>query len=100
MIACNYSTYRSKLKEYCDKVVHGGETVIVTRKDEENVVMISMEDYNYYQKAVNNWHYMLELDQARADVAAGRVTAFSLEDMERMLSEDESEGETEVRKAA
>jgi len=100
MIACNYSTYRGKLKEYCDKVVREGETVIVTRKDEENVVMISMEDYNYYQKAVNNWKYLLELDQARADVAAGRVTSFGTEEMAKLLGEDETEGETEVRKAA
>ena len=100
MIACNYSTYRSKLKEYCDKVVREGETVIVTRKDEENVVMISMEDYNYYQKAVNNWHYLLDLDQAFTDVEAGRVTTFSTEEMARFLGEDDAKGETETRDAA
>ena len=78
MIACNYSTYRSKLKEYCDKVVREGETVIVTRKDEENVVMISMEDYNYYQKAVNNWHYLVKLDKAFTDMEAGHVIEHEL----------------------
>jgi len=93
MIACNYSTYRSKLKEYCDKVVHGGETVIVTRKDEENVVMISMEDYNYYQKAVNNWHYMLKLDRAFADIEAGKGIEMSMEAFDRLLGIEEEEEE-------
>jgi len=97
MIACNYSTYRGKLKEYCDKVVREGETVIVTRKDEENVVMISMEDYNYYQKAVNNWKYLLDLDQARTDLDAGRGIEMSMEEMARMLGIEE---ESEEQKAA
>jgi len=89
MIACNYSTYRSKLKEYCDKVVHGGETVIVTRKDEENVVMISMEQYNYFQKAVNNWHYMLKLDRAFANIEAGHVKEMGMEELDRLLGIEE-----------
>ena len=90
MIACNYSTYRGKLKEYCDKVVREGETVIVTRKDEENVVMISMEDYNYYQKAVNNWKYLLKLDRAFANVEAGRVKEMSMDELDRLLGIEES----------
>ena len=37
MLAVNYSTIRSKLKDYCDKATDENETVIVTRKDEKNV---------------------------------------------------------------
>lgn len=51
MIAVNYSTIRSKLKEYCDKVTEENETVIVTRKDEKNVVLISLAEYNAMAKA-------------------------------------------------
>lgn len=46
MLAVNYSTLRNNLKMYCDKVTNDFETVIVTRKDEKNVVIISLEDYN------------------------------------------------------
>ena len=46
MLAVNYSTIRKKFKDYCDKVTNEFETVIVTRKDEKNVVIISLEEYN------------------------------------------------------
>ena len=39
MLAVNYSTIRSKLKDYCDQATDNNETVIVTRKDEKNVVI-------------------------------------------------------------
>ncbi len=46
MLAVNYSNLRDNLKDYCDKVSDDFETVIVTRKDEKNVVIISLEEYN------------------------------------------------------
>ena len=48
MLAVNYSTIRSKLKDYCDKATDENETIIVTRKDEKNVVLISLEKYNEF----------------------------------------------------
>lgn len=46
MLAANFSTVRENLKSYCDKVTDNGETLIVTRKGEKNVVLISLEEYN------------------------------------------------------
>ena len=46
MIAINFSTARSRLKDFCDRVTDNAETVIVTRKAEKNVVIISEERYN------------------------------------------------------
>ncbi|WP_313163249.1 type II toxin-antitoxin system Phd/YefM family antitoxin [Sedimentibacter sp.] len=57
MLAVNYSTIRSKLKDYCDKVTDENETVIVTRKDEKNVVILSLEEYNALMKAARNASY-------------------------------------------
>ena len=54
MIAVNYSTIRNNLKAYCDKASDEGEVVIVTRKEEKNVVILSMEEYNRLQKQANN----------------------------------------------
>ena len=51
MLAVNYSTIRENLKSYCDKVTDEQETVIVTRKGEKNVVLISLEEWNALQKA-------------------------------------------------
>lgn len=46
MVAVNYSTVRNNLKDYCDKATDQQETVIVTRKDEKNVVILSLERFN------------------------------------------------------
>ena len=46
MIAANYSTVRENLKSYCDKVNKENEIVIITRKDNKNVVLISQNEYN------------------------------------------------------
>ncbi|MEJ8305386.1 type II toxin-antitoxin system prevent-host-death family antitoxin [Saccharibacillus sacchari] len=46
MLAVNYTEMRGNFKEYCDKVTDDFETVIVTRKDNKNVVMISQDEYN------------------------------------------------------
>lgn len=46
MIAVNYTNLRDNLKSYCDKVNHDFETVVVTRKNNRNVVILSEESYN------------------------------------------------------
>ena len=46
MIAVNYTTLRENMKSCMDKVTDYYETLIVTRKDNKNVVMISEEAYN------------------------------------------------------
>ena len=46
MLAVNYSSMRDNFKDYCDKVTDDYETVIITRKNDKNVVMISLEEYN------------------------------------------------------
>ncbi len=55
MLAVNYSTLRKNMKDYMDSVTEDYETVIVTRKDNKNVVMISEESYN---NLIENMHVM------------------------------------------
>lgn len=45
-IAVNYSDLRKNLKTYLDKVYDDHETIIIARKDNENVVMVSIDEYN------------------------------------------------------
>ncbi|MCL2086444.1 MAG: type II toxin-antitoxin system Phd/YefM family antitoxin [Oscillospiraceae bacterium] len=71
MLAVNYSTIRNKLKDYCDKVTDSYETVIVTRKDEKNVVIISLEEYNALIKASKNAAYLDMLDRSMGQIARG-----------------------------
>ena len=46
MVAVNFSTLRNHLKTYCDTAAKNAETIIITRKNEENVVMMSLDSYN------------------------------------------------------
>ena len=46
MKAVNYSTMRERFKDYCDQASEDYETIIVTRKNNRNVVVISEETYN------------------------------------------------------
>jgi antitoxin YefM len=46
MIATNYTDARAGFKKYCDIAVRDFETIIVTRKQDENVVIMSEAAYN------------------------------------------------------
>lgn len=72
MLAVSYSTIRNNLKDYCDKATDEMETVIVTRKNEKNVVLMSLEQYNGLLKALRNSEYLAKLDRAFAQLEQGR----------------------------
>jgi antitoxin YefM len=46
MMAVNYSNARQNFKEYCDMANKDYETIVITRKQGGNVVMLSEEEYN------------------------------------------------------
>lgn len=46
MLAVNYTNLRENMKAYMDRVTDDYETMIVTRKDNKNIVMLSEESYN------------------------------------------------------
>lgn len=87
MLAVNYSTIRSNLKDYCDKATDENETVIVTRKDEKNVVLISLEQYNEFMKAVKNTEYLNKIDKSIKQVEEGKVVVKTMEELEAMENE-------------
>ena len=72
MLAVNYSTIRNNLKDYCDKASDLHETVIVTRKNEKNIVLMSLERYNQLEKAARNNEYLAMIDRGIAQLDAGR----------------------------
>ena len=82
MLAVNYSTIRNNLKDYCDKVTDLHETVIVTRKDEKNVVILSLEKYNQLEKAARNNEYLAMIDRGITQLAAGKGQEHELIEVE------------------
>lgn len=82
MLAVNYSTIRNNLKTYCDEATEHNETVIVTRKDEKNVVLLSLEKYNQMIKAVQNAEYLAMIDRGIAQLSSGNGQQHDLIEVE------------------
>ena len=80
MIAVNYSQVRENLKTYMDKATNDFETIIVTRKD-KNVVIISEEAYNnllenaYLLKDKANYDWLME---SKKQLESGKATVHQL----------------------
>ena len=72
MMAVNYSTIRNNLKNYCDMATDHQETVIITRKDEKNVVIMSLEKYNQLEKAARNAEYLAMIDRGISQLESGK----------------------------
>lgn len=72
MLAVNYSTLRENLRNYCDKVANNQETVIVTRKNEKNIVMISLDEWNILSKAARNAEYLYKIDLSLEQLKTGQ----------------------------
>jgi len=87
MLAVNYSTIRSKLKDYCDKATDENETVIVTRKDEKNVVIMSLDKYNDIMRAAHNAEYLDMIDRSMEQIKQGKIIVKTMEELEEMANE-------------
>ncbi|WP_088007082.1 type II toxin-antitoxin system Phd/YefM family antitoxin [Indiicoccus explosivorum] len=53
MEAINYSALRTHLKDYLDQVTDDYETLVVTRKNGKNVVIISADEYDNLMESVH-----------------------------------------------
>ncbi len=67
---CPYCGVRENFKSLCDKVFRG-ETLIVSRPKNENIVMMSESEYNEIMKAKRNAEYLAMLDKSMAEAEAG-----------------------------
>ena len=66
MLAVNYTSLRKNMKSYFDKVVNEYETMVVTRKNNENVVALSEDTYNNLMENIHvlgnkeNYDWLME----------------------------------------
>lgn len=72
MNAVNYTELRKKLKNYLDKVYDDHDPLIITRKNDQNIVLLSIEDYNslietnyLLSNNANSKRLLRSLDKAR-----------------------------------
>ena len=70
MLAVKSMDVRDNFKSLCDKVFNG-ETLIISRPKNENVVMLSETEYNDIMKAKRNAEYFAMLDKSMGEAEAG-----------------------------
>ena len=73
MIATKQMDLRANIKKYFD-LAFNGEPVIVSRKENKNVVVISEAEYNSLQKAKRNAEYLAHLDRSFSQMEQGEVS--------------------------
>jgi antitoxin YefM len=87
MLAVKSMDVRDNFKKICDKVFDG-ETIIVSRPKNENVVMLSEKEYNELQKAKRNTEYLAMLDKSIEQAKQGKTISFTMKELEAMESVD------------
>lgn len=87
MLAVKSMDVRENFKEWCNRVI-GGETLIVSRPKNENVVIVSEKEYNEMAKAKQNAEYLAKLTKSWKQLEEGKTISFSMEELEAMERED------------
>ena len=83
MIATNFSNVRNNFKEVCDRVVHDSDIAIITRKNDENVVLMSQAQYDnlmenlHIRESKANYEWLKESMKQAED---GKLVNFEVED--------------------
>jgi antitoxin YefM len=80
MIAIKAMEMRDKFKSYCDKVT-SGEVIIVTRKNNDNVVVLSEREYNAMMKAARNADYLTMIDKSISELEKGEFMPKNLDEL-------------------
>lgn len=83
MIATKPIDLRARLKDYLDSAF-SGEPVIVSRKNNQNVVIVSEREYNELMKAKRNAEYLAMLDKSDEELKAGKIVRKTMEELEAM----------------
>ena len=85
MLAINYSTLRNSMKKYLDIITDSIETIVVTRKSGNNIVMMSEETYNnliensYLTQNKRNYDWLME---SKSQLESGKTISKDIKDLE------------------
>ena len=85
MLAVNYTNLRDNMKSCMDKITDDYETMIVTRKNNRNVVMMSEESYN---NLLENLHVMGNkanydwLMESKTQLESGHMSVHNLKEVD------------------
>ena len=81
MTATSYSNFKNNPEKYFEKVIQNCEPLIITRKNDENVVVMSEDAYSNLMEnlyIMSNNDYYNELIQRKREVEEGKVEVHDL----------------------
>ena len=83
MIAANFSNVWNNFKEVCDRVVRDSEIAIITRKNDENVVLMSRAQYDSLMENLHIRHSKPNYEWLKESIKQaeeGKLVNFDVED--------------------
>ena len=81
MLAVKSMDVRDNFKNLCDKV-YNGETLVISRPRNENIIMLSEKEYNDMMKAKRNADYLAMLDKSVKEASEGGFVIKSIDELE------------------
>ena len=83
MLALKATDVKNNFKAICAQIF-GGETVMLSRPKNQNVVMLSEREYNELSKAKRNLEYLMKLENSIQQTKNGFAATKSLEQLRAM----------------
>lgn len=80
MIAIREMDVRANIKKYFD-MAFSGEPVVVSCKENKNVVIISESKYNELEKVKKNVEYLLKLNRADGQIKNGQMITKTMDEL-------------------
>ena len=77
MVVVQGTTVKKDFKNICDRV-YGGEIYIISRPKNENIVMISEEEYSRLDRIRKKMEYIAKIEAAIAQKEAGTMQEHEL----------------------
>lgn len=78
---------RKNIKYYFD-MAFSGDTILVPRKENKNVVVISQKEYEDLQKMKRNAEYLAKIDKSIENHKEGDTISFTMEELRTMEDDD------------
>lgn len=85
MKAIKTAELRENMKDILDMVA-GGETVIIPRPKNKNVVVVSEDEWNELMRAKKNAEYLAKIDKAFDDINSGKVIVKTLDELDALAN--------------
>lgn len=84
--ATNVTNFRRSIKKQLDLVVNEHVSLIVTRNDDQNVVVLSETEYANLMRTINNLRYENDLLSSALQVERGEIVKVNIDQL--MVNEE------------